>query len=173
MSLKKEFFGGEDVGLEVKAKVIFGDDERDDIIGEYLKFCRILKEERKKTRDKKKAIKAALKRCIAGGILAEYLEEHRRELEEAMFTFMTQEEVTESYGRNRYRDGEKRGISIGEKRGISTERNISYKNYAAMLDSGLVTKDGLLGIIRENGSEDAVRDFEKYYAEHHRSVVGG
>ena len=44
ISLKNEFFGS-DGNVDLKAKIIFADEERDDIIGEYLAFCTILKEQ--------------------------------------------------------------------------------------------------------------------------------
>ena len=44
LSLKDEFFGG-DGNVDLRANVIFADEDRDDIIGEYLAFCTILKEQ--------------------------------------------------------------------------------------------------------------------------------
>ena len=44
LSLKDEFFGP-DGNVDLKANIIFADEERDDIIGEYLAFCTILKEQ--------------------------------------------------------------------------------------------------------------------------------
>lgn len=110
LSLKKEFLGpGGNVDLS--ANVIFADEERDDIIGQYLAFCTILKEQIVLYNgDKKKAIQATIDICIAQGKLAKYLSEHRREVEDYMFELMTDEEVREAYGDYREEKGIEKGL---------------------------------------------------------------
>ncbi len=44
ISLSKEFFGGEDIDIEIKARVIYESD-RDNIINEYIVFCKVFNEQ--------------------------------------------------------------------------------------------------------------------------------
>ena len=44
ISLSKGFFGGEDIDIEIKARVIYESD-RDNIINEYIVFCKVFNEQ--------------------------------------------------------------------------------------------------------------------------------
>ena len=116
ISLKDEFFGA-DGHVDLKANVIFADEERNDIIGEYLAFCTILKEQvLLYNGDKQKAIQAAISICIEQGKLVKYLSDHRREVEDYMFALMSDEEMKEAYGDYRESIGEERGEARGEEK---------------------------------------------------------
>ena len=43
-------------------------------------------------------LQEAIRICIENGDLVDYLTSHRKEVEEVMFTLLTQEEATKSYG---------------------------------------------------------------------------
>ena len=105
-----EFFADCAFGLELKAKVIYADDGRRDIIGQYITFCMVVKEQLLLHNDKKKALEEAIRICIENGDLARYLTEHRKEVEDVMFTLLTQEEAKESYGDYRYDEGLEKGL---------------------------------------------------------------
>ena len=118
MSLKEEFLGAEG-NVDLKANVIFADEERNDIIGEYLAFCTILKEQvLLYNGDKQKAIQATISLCIEQGKLVRYLSEHRREVEDYMFALLSDEELKESYGDYRESIGEEKGLQKGISQGI-------------------------------------------------------
>lgn len=128
LSLKEEFFDDESA-IDVKANVIYADDERDDIIGEYLAFCTILKEQlRVYNKDKEAAVRATIKICIEQGKLSKYLSEHRKEVEEYMLAIMSSEEAYESYGDYRELLGEEKGVEKGIAQGVEKERLESIKN---------------------------------------------
>ena len=126
LSLKDEFFGPNG-NVDLKANIIFADEERDDIIGEYLAFCTILKEQvLLYNGDKQKAIQSAISICIEQGKLVRYLSEHRREVEDYMFALMSDEEMKEAYGD--YRE------SIGEAVGEEKNTLKSIRNVMETLD---------------------------------------
>ena len=126
LSLKDEFFGP-DGNVDLKANVIFADEGRDDIIGDYLAFCTILKEQvLLYNGDKQKAIQSAISICIEQGKLVRYLSEHRREVEDYMFALMSDEEMKEAYGD--YRE------SIGEAVGEEKNTLKSIRNVMETLD---------------------------------------
>ncbi|PWT28127.1 hypothetical protein [Butyrivibrio fibrisolvens] len=98
ISLKDEFFGDCSLDIDLKAKVIFADDGRKDIIGQYIAFCIVVREQLALNKDKKVAVQEAIRICIENGDLVEYLTSHRKEVEDVMFALLTQEEATKSYG---------------------------------------------------------------------------
>ena len=126
--MNDEFFGGEG-NLEVRANVIFADEERDDIIGEYLTFCSILKEQLVLYNgDKETAIRATISICIEQGKLVRYLSEHRREVEDYMFALLSDEELKEAYGDYRHRQGVEEGRKEGIEQGIEQSKISDIKN---------------------------------------------
>ena len=109
LSLKDLYFPKID-SIDLKAKVIFADDKNENIIGEYLAFCTILHEQLEKYKsDKKKAVQETIRICIDQGNLAEYLESHKKEVENIMITLFSQEELTESYGALKAQEGRQEG----------------------------------------------------------------
>ena len=42
LSFQDEFFGGEETAVEVKAKVIYGDSKKKDVISQYIEYCHVL-----------------------------------------------------------------------------------------------------------------------------------
>ena len=94
LSLKEDIFMGLEDCVEVCSKVIYSDEPRRDIIGQYIAFCDILKKQMKDCNgDKQKAIKETIRACIKDGHLAEYLSAHQKEVEDYMFTMLSQEQI--------------------------------------------------------------------------------
>ncbi|MBQ3899390.1 MAG: hypothetical protein II741_06075, partial [Lachnospiraceae bacterium] len=87
-------------------------------IGQYITFCMVVKEQLLLHNDKKKALEEAIRICIENGDLARYLTEHRKEVEDVMFTLLTQEEAKESYGDYRYDEGLEVGLEKGLEEGL-------------------------------------------------------
>ena len=71
ISLSKEFFEGADIDIEVKAKVIYESD-KDDIINQYIIFCKVFNEQTKK-HGMKKAVTETICICKDRNVLSEYL----------------------------------------------------------------------------------------------------
>lgn len=93
LSLKEEMFPDSET-IDLKTRVIFSDENRKDIIGQYIAFCGILKEQiRQHQDDTKTAIQNAIRICIETNILGEYLGQHKKEVEECMFAAISQEDL--------------------------------------------------------------------------------
>ena len=74
--------------------MIFADKNRKDIIGQYIAFCVILKEQIGVHKgDIQKAIRAAIRICIETDNLRAYLKRHEKEVEDCMFAVLSQEEI--------------------------------------------------------------------------------
>ena len=142
LSLNKEFFAGEG-NVDLCANIIFADEDRDDIIGEYLTFCSILKEQvMLYNGDKQKAIQATISICIEQGKLVRYLSEHRREVEDYMFALLSDEELKEAYGDFRHNQGLEEGREEGQKEGVNLiseviNRIVAGESKDAILESGV------------------------------------
>ncbi len=93
--------------IDLKVKVICKED-KNNILGQYIILCSILKEELKTAPTKDEAIKRTIKRCQQDGILEEYLENRKYEVN----TMLAHSITTDDWIEYRY----KKGIEIGESR---------------------------------------------------------
>ena len=78
--LSEEFFEGQDVFLDVKVKVLYGDGEGD-IISQYVTFTKVYHEQMKKYGRTCKAILEAIRICKDNNVLKKYLEQRVKEVE--------------------------------------------------------------------------------------------
>ena len=101
--------------------------------------------------DKKKAIQEAIRICIENDDLAEYLMQHRKEVEDIMFTLLTQEEATESYGYLQRMEGREEGLKEGRNEGKTFE-------LFGLVKEGILTSD-----IAAERLNISVVEFEKLY----------
>lgn len=65
------------------------------IIDQYVRFCKISDEERKKHGRSKKAIEEILRRCIEEDVLSPFLVTRQKEVAEIMVTLFDQEKIME------------------------------------------------------------------------------
>lgn len=83
-----------DGSAEVKVKVLRGNGTGD-IVDQYVQFCKIADEERKRHGRNEKAIEETLRRCIEENVLAPFLTTRQKEVAEIMVTLFDQEKVME------------------------------------------------------------------------------
>ena len=117
ISLRDDIFPDSDI-IDLKAKVIFADKNRKDIIGQYIAFCVILKEQIGVHKgDIQKAIRAAIRICIETDNLRTYLKRHEKEVEDCMFAMLSQEEIIQDMVDNAKNEGIAEGEARGEAKG--------------------------------------------------------
>ena len=109
LSLAEEFFDNNST-LDLRVKVL-NKAGKSNIIEEYISFCHVLNEQVKLYGHTKKAIEETIKICQTQNILAECLEERKKEVSNIMSILFSQEEVTERYGYERFLDGKHEGLS--------------------------------------------------------------
>ena len=95
ITLSQEFFEGEDVAIEVKVKVLYKESE--DIIGQYIIFCKVYNEQRKKFGRTEKTINETIRICMNRNVLKDYLESHKREVISMMMTLFEEEQIMKAY----------------------------------------------------------------------------
>ena len=122
LSLKDEFFPNTDCCIEAKVKIIYLRDG-DDIISQYIGFCRIFNEQVALYGRSLKAAKETIKICRDKNLLKEYLSERAKEVEGIMLTLFDQEQVwnveRENIRSEAFNEGVNRGISQGISQGIN------------------------------------------------------
>ncbi len=109
LSFTKEFFGGAESAVEVRAKVIYGNKKKHDVISQYIAYCRVLDMQVKKYGRTKKAIEETIRICSDKDILKEYLDSHRKEVVDIM---------TQLYNRER-----EMGLYVKEERQDAAKKN--------------------------------------------------
>ena len=96
ISLSKEFFGGEDIDIEIKARVIYESD-RDNIINEYIVFCKVFNEQIKEHGMTRQAVAETIRICKDRNILKQYLSSKELEVVTIMMSLFDDEQIMRTY----------------------------------------------------------------------------
>lgn len=126
--------------VEVTVRVIRGSGDRS-IVDQYIRFCKITDEERKKRGYTKKAIEETIQRCLRENVLTSFLDSCQKEVQDIMFTLFNQEEATRIHYKNVARDAHEKGIAKGEARGIEKGRTESKLEIAKRMLSAQLPFD--------------------------------
>ena len=103
ISLSKEFFGGEDIDIEVRAKVIYESDTKD-IINQYIIFCKVFDEQRKLHGMTRQAVTETIRTCKDRNILKQYLSRKEVEVVTIMMSLFDDEQIMKSFIRSERHD---------------------------------------------------------------------
>ena len=103
LSLSKEFFEGADVDIEVIAKVIYESDT-DDIINQYIIFCKVFNEQTKQHGMTQKAVAETIRICKDRNVLKEYLLDREKEVVTIMMSLFDDEQIMKSFIRSERHD---------------------------------------------------------------------
>ena len=96
ISFSEEFFGGEEICLDLNVKMIY-DGNTGDIINQYVTFTKVCNEQVKIYGRTRKAIKETIRICKDRNVLKEYLERKEQEVVDMLMELYDQEEVMHSY----------------------------------------------------------------------------
>ncbi len=99
ISLSKEFFNGADIDIEVRAKVIYESDT-EDIINQYIIFCKVFDEQRKRYGMTEQTVKETIRICKDRNILKEYLISREKEVVTIMMSLFDDEQIMRTYLRD-------------------------------------------------------------------------
>ena len=103
ISLSQEFFNGADIDIEIKAKVIYESD-KDNIINEYIVFCRVFNEQVKKHGMTKQAVTETIRICKDRNILKQYLSGKEVEVVTIMMSLFDEEQIMRTYAKDMARE---------------------------------------------------------------------
>ena len=96
ISLSKEFFNDADIDIEIKAKVIYESD-KDNIINEYIVFCKVFNEQIKEHGMTKQAVTETIRICKDRNILKQYLSSKEVEVVTIMMSLFDDEQIMRTY----------------------------------------------------------------------------
>ena len=99
ISLSKDFFDGEKIAIDAEVRVLYQEDESN-IIGEYIIFCKVYNEQRKKYGQTREAVLETIRICKDRNVLKEYLENKEQEVVDIMMTLFDDEQVLEAYAKD-------------------------------------------------------------------------
>ncbi|MCI8707677.1 MAG: hypothetical protein HFH44_13355 [Lachnospiraceae bacterium] len=99
ISLSKDFFDNEKIAVDAEAKVLYQEDENN-IIGQYIIFCKVYNEQRKNYGQTKKAVMETIRICKNRNVLKEYLENKEQEVVDIMMTLFDDEQILEAYAKD-------------------------------------------------------------------------
>ncbi len=126
LSLSKEFFEDADIDLEVKAKIIYESD-KDDIINQYIIFCKVFNEQTQQYGMTQKAVTETIRICKDRNVLKEYLHSREKEVVTIMMSLFDEEQIMNSFIRSERHDADRetaeRMIKDGE---MSLEKIAHY-----------------------------------------------
>ncbi len=103
ISLSKEFFEGSDIDIEVRAKVIY-ESGTDDIINQYIIFCKVFNEQTKQYGMTRKAVTETIRICKDRNVLKEYLLDREKEVVTIMMSLFDEEQILKSFIRSERHD---------------------------------------------------------------------
>ena len=104
--MSKEFFEGADIDIEVKAKVIYESDT-DDIINQYIIFCKVFNEQTKQYGMTRKAVTETIRICKDRNVLMEYLLGREKEVVTIMMSLFDEEQIMKSFIRSERHDADR------------------------------------------------------------------
>jgi hypothetical protein len=96
LSLSEEFFDGQECFMDVKVKVLYGED-KDDIISQYVTFTKVYNEQMKKYGRTRQAVMETIRICKDRNVLKEYLQECEKEVVSIMLAMYDEREILLSY----------------------------------------------------------------------------
>jgi len=97
-------------------KVLYGDD-RQSIIGQYVRFCKVLNGQIAKLGYTDQAIAETIRICKDENVLKDYLISHEQEAVNIMMALFDDDYIQEMYGYEREQKGRKEGRMEGRKEG--------------------------------------------------------
>ncbi len=109
ISLSQEFFDGADIDIEIKAKVIY-ENGKDNIINEYIVFCKVFNEQIKEHGMTKQAVTETIRICKDRNILKQYLSSKEVEVVTIMMSLFDDEQIMRTYAKDMERETTKRNV---------------------------------------------------------------
>jgi len=105
LTLSNEFFGCKAIALEVRVKMLYGEDKTT-IIGQYVRFCKVLSSQFAIYKYSDKTISETIRICKDEDVLKAYLAEHEKEAISIMMTLFKDDFILDAYKLECIQEGE-------------------------------------------------------------------
>ena len=141
ISLSKEFYGTADIGVDVTAKMLYGDNA--DIIGEYVAFTKIYDEQRKIYGPTKQAIETTISICKDKNVLKEYLMRKEKEVLDMYTLLFDEEQIMKNH------DGQlRRELTRQLEKKYEAEFEAKYQKDIAVRDASIASQAAEISALR-------------------------
>ena len=127
LSLSENFFNHEVCCIEAKVRVIY-DSKHGDILNQYITFCKVFDEQRKKYGYTVKAVEETIRICTDMDVLTEFLRLRRNDIMDIMKALFDQDEVTRGLLEAKYEEGVDKGIIEGRNEGRNEANEVFVRN---------------------------------------------
>ena len=107
MSLADVYWNGDNSTLDLKVKVLYGDDQHT-ILSQYVQFTQIYKQKTRELGRNKEAVLATLKECKEKDILKNYFEKHEAEVIGIMMALYDKDSYMKLFEKRKEKEGEER-----------------------------------------------------------------
>ena len=144
LSLADTYFGGDASNVELKVKVLYGDDT-DAIISQYVKFTSVYRKMRKQYGNTQETVLKTIEECVERNILGEFLTQQKGEVVDIMMALFDSEINQQMLVNSERAEGHAEGLSEGLDRALQilTKRDGREEEYKeAMLNT--IKKSALL-----------------------------
>ena len=132
ISLRKDFFDGAKIAIDAEVKVLYQENETD-IIGQYIIFCKVYNEQRKRYGNTKQAVTETIQICKDRNVLKGYLESREQEVVDMMMTLFDDEQILKAYTKDMVDSAVKKTAKETEKK---TERKTAIETAERMIKLG-------------------------------------
>ena len=96
ITLSKDFFDEAEIAVDAKIKVLY-QENAEDIIGQYIIFCKVYQEQRKCYGNTREAVTETIRICKDRNVLKEYLESREKEVVDIMMTLFDDEQIYKAF----------------------------------------------------------------------------
>ncbi len=114
--------GDGDIDIDLKVKVLSIAD-KSNILGQYISFCHIFREQKRLYEDKEEAINKTIEICLNEQILKDYLNKRKYEVRDMMAHLITREDWEEYVREEAMEQGLELGREQGMEIGVEEEKN--------------------------------------------------
>lgn len=96
ITLSKDFYNGAAIAVDAEIKVLY-QENAEDIIGQYIIFCKVYQEQRKCYGNTREAVTETIRICKDRNVLKEYLESREKEVVDIMMTLFDDEQIYKAF----------------------------------------------------------------------------
>ena len=144
LSLSEQFFSGRQTALEVRVTMLYGENPHD-IIGQYVRFCRLYTEQVKKHGATEEAVLETIRLCRNENVLTQYLNQHEMEAKSIMMSLFNEEAIQRAYGKEMYDEGMAAGVAQGMAAGMAAgtadqARKTALNLHRAGMSDGMIAQ---------------------------------
>lgn len=157
ISLCEEYFGGEECAVEVRVKLLYGDEAwkrvnageagPQDIISQYIIFTKVYAQQIRKHGRTRTAIAETIRICKDWNVLKEYLESREKEVVDIMMDLFDKEYIMKVYVEDVVKDAVEEAVK-------DAEEQVSRQTAESLLQLGKLSVEDIAASIPDLSVED-------------------